>query len=206
MSIPLLIPERDLGRGFPNDTGDSPKKESAVSPVVGIMLMLTVTIILAAIISGMTGGIAQTQKKPPQLVFEASLVNNGTVSEGSFFDLQVISVSESIPTRELKMQTDWEDTKREHHLTSVTPGSVSPGVPLGFGPGVVESPDFGNYTLMAGTRLHANASHYLEECKGMNATFSDSWINITEGTPVRIQFIHLPSGSIIADKEITAEE
>ena len=39
----------------------------AVSPVVGVMLMLTITLILAAIISGMTGGIAQSQKKPPQV-------------------------------------------------------------------------------------------------------------------------------------------
>jgi hypothetical protein len=185
--------------------GDLSRTEPAVSPVVGIMLLLTITLILAAIISGMTGGIAQTQSKPPQMVFEASLVNNGTVSAGSFFDLQVISVSESIPTRELRIQTDWEDTGRSHHITIITPGSASPGVPLGFGPGISGSRDFGNYTLMAGTRLHANASHYAEGCKGMNATFSDAWINITEGTPVRIQFIHIPSGSVIADKEITAE-
>ena len=35
-----------------------PVCDAAVSPVVGIMLLLVVTLILAAIISGMTGGIA----------------------------------------------------------------------------------------------------------------------------------------------------
>jgi FlaG/FlaF family flagellin (archaellin) len=189
------------GKTFPAE----PPDDAAVSPVVGIMLLLTITLILAAIISGMTGGLAQTQKKPPQLVFEASMVNNGTVSEGSFFDMQVISVSESIPTRDLKIQTEWKDTGSREHLTVITPGSANPGVPLGSGPGVTGSKDFGNYTLVAGTRLHANASHFSDGYKGMNATFSDSWINITEGTPLRIQFIHIPSGAIIADKEINSE-
>jgi FlaG/FlaF family flagellin (archaellin) len=33
-------------------------KEDAVSPVVGVMLMLVVTIIIAAVVSGFAGGLA----------------------------------------------------------------------------------------------------------------------------------------------------
>ena len=33
----------------------------------------------------------------------------------------------------------------------------------------------------------------------------ENWKGIGDGTPVRIQFIHVPSGAIIADKEVTAE-
>lgn len=188
------------------DTGI--RTESAVSPVVGIMLMLTITLILAAIISGMTGGIAQSQKKPPQLLFESTIVNNGTISEGSFFDIRIVSVSESIPTHELKIQTEWANSTRTQ-IRTITPGSVQPGVFLGFGPGINKEADFGNYfgnyTLMGGTRLHANGSTVSSGTNGMNATLSDDWLNLTEGTPVRIQFVHVPSGSIIADKTITVE-
>ena len=40
--------------------------ERAVSPVVGVMLMLVVTIIIAAIVTAFTGGITQTGDKTPQ--------------------------------------------------------------------------------------------------------------------------------------------
>lgn len=39
----------------------------AVSPVVGVMLMLVVTIIIAAVVSAFSGGMAQTTSKTPQI-------------------------------------------------------------------------------------------------------------------------------------------
>lgn len=41
--------------------------EKAVSPVVGVMLMLVVTIIIAAVVSGFAGGLGQGTAKAPQL-------------------------------------------------------------------------------------------------------------------------------------------
>ena len=46
------------------------QKDEAVSPVVGVMLMLVVTIIIAAVVSGFAGGLAGSQESAPQ----ASLV------------------------------------------------------------------------------------------------------------------------------------
>ena len=40
-------------------------REHAVSPVVGVMLMLVVTVIIAAIVSGFAGGMAKGQSKTP---------------------------------------------------------------------------------------------------------------------------------------------
>ena len=42
------------------------KKDDAVSPVVGVMLMLVVVIIIAAIVSGFAGSLVGTSTKPPQ--------------------------------------------------------------------------------------------------------------------------------------------
>ncbi len=42
------------------------QNESAVSPVVGVMLMLVVTIIIAAVVSAFAGGLASEQSKAPQ--------------------------------------------------------------------------------------------------------------------------------------------
>lgn len=54
------------------------KKDEAVSPVVGVMLMLVVTIIIAAVVSAFAGGISSSQEKVPQ----ASVVAGDFVIKG----------------------------------------------------------------------------------------------------------------------------
>lgn len=49
----------------------------AVSPVVGIMLMLVVTILIAAVVSAFAGGFGQNQAKTPQAII------SGTYSQSS---------------------------------------------------------------------------------------------------------------------------
>lgn len=49
--------------------------ENAVSPVVGVMLMLVVTIIVAAVVSGFAGGLAETSQKAPQVTLSAIAYN-----------------------------------------------------------------------------------------------------------------------------------
>ena len=45
------------------------RNEEAVSPVVGVMLMLVVTIIIAAIVAGFSGGVVGSEKSAPQSAF-----------------------------------------------------------------------------------------------------------------------------------------
>lgn len=47
-------------------------RDEAVSPVVGVMLMLVVTIIIAAVVSGFAGGLAGENQKAPQASIVAS--------------------------------------------------------------------------------------------------------------------------------------
>ncbi len=47
--------------------------EKAVSPVVGVMLMLVVTIIIAAVVSGFAGGLSESTAKAPQLSIGAEV-------------------------------------------------------------------------------------------------------------------------------------
>ena len=44
----------------------------AVSPVVGVMLMLVVTIIIAAVVSAFAGGLTETTEKAPQVSLKAT--------------------------------------------------------------------------------------------------------------------------------------
>lgn len=146
-----------------------------------------------------SGGIAQVQSKPPQLLFDASLVKieNGEGEDTGFLDVRVLSVSEGIQTRDLRFQTEWRNESNVH-LTTISPFS---GIyPLGYDPGSMNGRSFGNFTLLAGSHLMVNNT------SGMDALLGQGWHkNLSEGTPVRIQFIHIPSGAIIADKEIMVE-
>lgn len=47
------------------------KNENAVSPVIGVMLMLVVTVILAAAVSGFSGGLVGDSSKASQLAMKA---------------------------------------------------------------------------------------------------------------------------------------
>jgi FlaG/FlaF family flagellin (archaellin) len=76
------------------------QKESAVSPVVGVMLMLVVTIIIAAVVSVFAGGISGGASKAPQASIGATAImpaaGNQTIFEhkgGDAFDLNSIKIS-----------------------------------------------------------------------------------------------------------------
>lgn len=55
--------------------------DEAVSPVVGVMLMLVVTIVLASLVSAFYGGIASDQVQPPQLTLSATPVIEGLADD-----------------------------------------------------------------------------------------------------------------------------
>ncbi|MDE2443886.1 MAG: type IV pilin N-terminal domain-containing protein [Methanocorpusculum sp.] len=53
------------------------KFHDAVSPVVGVMLMLVVTIIIAALVASFAGGLATTSEATPQLAIKATYSQSG---------------------------------------------------------------------------------------------------------------------------------
>ncbi len=65
--------------------------EDAVSPVVGVMLMLVVTIIIAAVVSGFAGGlIGGSNQKTPTLVMDVKITNTGNAATSSFLQLLAV--------------------------------------------------------------------------------------------------------------------
>lgn len=48
------------------------RKEQAVSPVIGIMMMLVVTIVIAAVVAGFAGAITSTEQAAPTTTFDVS--------------------------------------------------------------------------------------------------------------------------------------
>lgn len=48
-------------------------RDAAVSPVIGVMLMLVVTIIIAALVASFSGGLSTTKDATPTVTFKADL-------------------------------------------------------------------------------------------------------------------------------------
>lgn len=130
--------------------------EDAVSPVVGVMLMLVVTIIIAAVVSGFAGGLMSSTEKPPTIAMDVSIANNGYWT-GSHFSAEVTSLDEMVSTADLQLTTQWTKTVNGevvHGGATINPGEENYHVeskpygagvqyawwnitcPQGFGPGV----------------------------------------------------------------------
>ena len=81
--------------------------QDAVSPVVGVMLMLVVVIIIAAVVSGFAGGLIGTSNvNTPTLTMDVNVYNTGSFAGSGFF-ATVTGVSEPILTKNLKIVTSW---------------------------------------------------------------------------------------------------
>jgi FlaG/FlaF family flagellin (archaellin) len=173
--------------------------EGAVSPVVGVMLMLVVTIIIAAVVSGFAGGlIGGNNEKTPTLAMDVKIENS--TSTGATFAATVLSISEPVPTSKLKLSTSWVKN------ASIFGGAdTTAKVPYGFGPGVtgdisLNSPYnpnqyFGNYTLTQGTGLVA-------ESGDVSTVLGSKYAFLTAGDTVTVRVIYTPTGKILFQKDI----
>ena len=102
------------------------QRDMAVSPVVGVMLMLIVVVIIAAVVSGFAGGLAKGTQAAPQLVMDVHIANSGFYPT-SYFKATVTSVSAPIRTQDLKIVTSW--TKPISSGQAIRGGAmVTPGV------------------------------------------------------------------------------
>jgi len=179
--------------------------ECAVSPVVGVMLMLVVTIIIAAVVSAFSGGlVGGNNQKTPTLAMDVKIVNSS--STGTTFSATILGISDPVQTKYLKIATSW--------AKNITSGAVYGGnttsttgatAPYGFGPGItgnttLTSPYnpnqyFGNYTLMQGTGMVAESSD-------ISSLLGGGYGNLGVGDVVTVRVIFTPTGKTVFQKDV----
>jgi len=174
-----------------------------VSPVVGVMLMLVVTIIIAAVVSGMAGGLASTTKTAPQLTMDVTIKDTGSADGSSYVLFDVKSVSEPIPTKNLKITTMWALSNGTIGGTTLSTSNASF---VGFGAGVTGdqvtsgsynvSQYFGNVTLIPGTTMKA------ADNAGLTVVLGKNWTALRTGDLVEVKITHIPSGKTIFSKSV----
>jgi FlaG/FlaF family flagellin (archaellin) len=99
-------------------------RNDAVSPVVGVMLMLVVTIIIAAVVTAFAGGIVTSQKAAPTLTMNVKISNTGTWLGSGFF-ATVTGVSTPIPSSDIKIVTSWTATNLTYGNSTISGGAAS---------------------------------------------------------------------------------
>ena len=84
------------------------RDSKAVSPVIGVMLMLVVTVILAAAVSAYSSGMMDTTSKAPVAAFEVDIVKDAeqTGMSATASELSIKEITgDSIKTSDLKLIT-----------------------------------------------------------------------------------------------------
>ena len=159
------------------------RPEDAVSPVVGVMLLLVVTVIIAAVVATFASGLVSTQQAAPTVAADVeilSLDSYATYGAAGKFEMKIVAVSDDVPTKDLKLVTKYVVNSRDDPKEKVSGGNVTYGKvnntkyttpsdtyeyvsPIGFGPGVQGSAvtsgqydtnqQFGYYSLTEGTYM-----------------------------------------------------
>jgi archaeal type IV pilus assembly protein PilA len=188
------------------------EQEDAVSPVVGVMLMLVVTIIIAAVVSGFAGGlVGGSNTKTPTLAMDVKISTTGA-SQG--FSATVTGVSQPILTKDIRIVTSWSKlTSSGYYQTggNTTMAGSKIMAPWGFGPGVSGPQNlqneftnmnatFGNYTLVAGTGLATSSTNDITSVLG------PGWQNLSSGDKVTVNIVHIPTGRVIFGTDVAVTE
>lgn len=104
------------------------RSEEAVSPVVGVMLMLVVTIIIAAVVSSFAGGLATSTEKAPNAVLDVKIYEQytnalpymGTYNYPSF-QIKMLG-GETLDTSKMKLKFSWTNTTSGDECNSTYSG------------------------------------------------------------------------------------
>jgi FlaG/FlaF family flagellin (archaellin) len=140
--------------------------EHAASPIVGVMLMLVVTIIIAAIVSGFSGGLVNGQTKAPTAVI------TGTFSVTSGMTITNAG-GEALPTSSLIIET-----------------RNGPSFGPNLGTSTISVVDLSNVTNSAGTPI-AFRNPVTDNIDGYDITSfnpRDTWyVNITNCNPATFE-------------------
>ncbi|RLB05152.1 MAG: hypothetical protein DRG59_09410 [Deltaproteobacteria bacterium] len=170
----------------------------AVSPVVGVMLMLVVAVILAAVVSSFGSGISGSLKtKAPTATFKVRVVKNMPAPGMPGYTLNYTEIVQTggdpIPTEQLKIITVNPDAYGDKKTMEVLPKSMNThyyyyyngnwtGWMNGTSPylndrskgwfGNNPAVDFGNYTTATGITMSADWYNNYAQAK-WNATLGD---------------------------------
>jgi hypothetical protein len=178
--------------------------EDAVSPVIGVMLMLAITIIIAAVVASFVGGASTQFEKTPQ----ASLRVYCDGSRGDFNIIFEHLSGDPIRSEDLKIIIwirDGDNTVTKHEQSDRSPRSsrITPEVRVPFvydaQKGIVQELEFGEAVWRPG--MVAVTYNKAATAEFLGVSEEDLERLMASDTPVEITIVHTPSGNVILQKD-----
>ena len=200
-------------------------EENAVSPVVGVMLMLVVTIIIAAVVSAFSGGLTSGTEKAPQASISVKFMEDDGGMGPAYVETKMVfehMSGDPIPTRDVNIITYFthpNGTALKHTQTPISEATDLYGygtytrVPLindmslGYS-GNNPAKDFGNFTWKTGDILSTGSTAGTAQLLAINSTTTPYTISDSDfgsGSIVDVKILHVPSGQYIFDKVVTVQ-
>lgn len=202
-------------------------QEHAVSPVVGVMLMLVVTIIIAAVVSAFAGGMGSGTQKAPQASIEVKIDSAADNTMGSSSTVMTFTElsGDPIQTKDLAIITYYKNKagktyKNKQTITSPatvlysyhtnTPSRVPflNDMRSGYNYDNPATMDFGNFTWKTGGILSTGTTAGTASLLAINSTAIPATIadnDFGPGSIVDVKILHIPSGQYIFNKEVIVQ-
>jgi archaeal type IV pilus assembly protein PilA len=204
------------------------KSDEGVSPVVGVMLMLSVTVIIAAIVSGAAGGLSGSKENAPSAILDVHFYENRSYN-GFYADTMTIEHVSGSPlqTKDLSITTYFRNTSGQMikgYLVGERSVTVDSGQYCGVlfindqdrFPSTLQDADhgygswFGNASavLMAGDSLVTPAQYYGTSHENsalndiLNIDTGEAGSGYKAGAVITVKIVHIPSGQVIFDKDV----
>ncbi|MDD3069444.1 MAG: type IV pilin N-terminal domain-containing protein [Bacilli bacterium] len=199
-----------------------PRKNDGVSPVIGVMLMLVVTIIIAAFVSMFAGDIFADTEASPSAVLNVKIVSGAGSADDQYVMLLENMGGDSIPSSDIKIMTYYTSTGTERKVikgeataqtmtklrVTTDSGDVNIVVPIlaNIAAGSIGETmiNFGKYEFASGTVMTTYNSAGTTKVLGFNVTDTDNY-GFKKGSKVTITVIHTPSQSVLYNKEVIVE-
>ncbi|MFA5330819.1 MAG: type IV pilin N-terminal domain-containing protein [Methanoregula sp.] len=185
------------------------QRDYAVSPVIGVMLMITVTIIIAATLSAFVGGSTGSLKENPQATVVVSSEGTGD-NFNLLFDHRG---GDTLRTEDLAIVTwvkdpDGSMVKHEQgpdaDRVNINGKSVRLPIVYDSQSSISTSQEFGSAVWKAGTIAGTWDRAGTAEFLGVSETELDELV--ANRTPVEIDIVHRPSGIVILKTDILLGE
>jgi FlaG/FlaF family flagellin (archaellin) len=189
----------------------------AVSPVVGVMLMLVVTIIIAAVVSAFAGGLSSGTEVAPSASLDVRFMQDDGGMGPSYVEWKMVfehMSGDPIPTDDLEIityctlsngtvikhvQTGSSESTDLYGYGTYTRVPLLNDMSLGYS-GDNPLKDFGNYTWKTGDLLSSGSDAGTSALLGFDITDSDTGFG--SGSVVDVKILHAPSGQYLYDKEV----
>ena len=232
------------------------EREAGVSPVVGVMLMLIVTIIIAAVVAGFSTGLASSTAPAPSAGFDytihAGLAEYVSVTQNPPVIVEITSCTGELSSNDLQIVTSYTvpemyngvvlanagkvithtiDGRLENYGMSLIGDSTNPGWPSEMvwsadddpfiprthlyttdivpvsGNGITVGEGMNDYRFFGGKAPIAGGTVWwfknIDQFLGFDVSDRTSY-GFGEGSLVHITVIHVPTGTILSDKEVRA--